>query len=450
MSDEYPQNDYANALLVYDLTDGNLRFDEITNSWYVWKSGNWSEPIKPIDFIVAAAKERMRRASGLPADKWTSEAKWANQSQNIYHINSTQAVMEQLTEFSFPKRNTNPYIFATRNAIIDLTTGEAHKPTRDEGLILCSGVTYDPEAKCPIWMKYLESAHPNLDVQNYLARAVGYTLTGSMREQAFFYLLGLPETGKSTFMHVLRNLMGTYAADTNFSTFEEKYGNGIPNDLAPLRDKRLVIAGEPSKRSRWNDQVIKSITGEDPITARFLHREFFTYQPQFKVWIMANWEIGTNDASEAFFRRTKVVKFENTFRGNSAKDPNLKAKLTAELPGILNWAIAGAKAWLETGLKEPALVAAATQDYKDNEAMESKGGLSYFLEDNIVADFDAELSPTEFYRHYKEWTRNMGMSEREALTLTAFGTAVKAQGFTMDRTSTRKFYRVRFQPRLRI
>lgn len=450
MSDRYGHNDHDNAILVYDLTQGNLRFDEITNSWYEWKSGAWSEPIKPIDHIVAAAHYRMAQAGSLPADKWQAEAKWANQSKNIYHITSTQAVMEQLSQFAFPKRNKNPYIFATKNAAIDLTTGEAHTPTRDEGLILRSNVEYDPEAKCPTWLAYLESSHPNLDVQHYLARAVGYTLTGSMREQAFFYLLGLPETGKSTFMHVLRSLMGTYAADTNFSTFEEKYGNGIPNDLAPLRDKRLVIAGEPSKRSRWNDQVIKSITGEDPITARFLHKEFFTYLPQFKVWIMANWEIGTNDASEAFFRRTKVVKFENTFRNSSRKDPHLKEKLTAELPGILNWAIAGAKSWLETGLREPALVAAAIQDYKESEATNTKGGLGMFLDDYIIPDFDSELSPPEFYRLYKDWTRGIGMSDKEALSLIEFGRQLSTLGYTVSRTATKRFYRAKYQPRIRI
>lgn len=412
----------------------------------------WEGPVKPFEHIINAAHYRVHELLKLSGTLWSKEAKWANDSQNIYHINATQQLMEGLTEFQFPTRNTNPFIFATPNAAIDLRDGKVHIPTRDEGFIMHSNVLYNPSATCPTWDRYLESSQPNQDTQEYIMRATGYTMTGSMKEQAFFYLLGVEESGKSTLMHVLRGLMGGYSADTNFSTFEEKYGNGIPNDLAPLRDKRLVIAGEPSKRSRWNDQVIKSITGEDPISARFLHKEFFTFNPQFKVWVMANWEIGTNDASGAFFRRTKVIKFENNFKGRKDRDPNLKAKLTAEMPGILNKAIEYAKIWYREGLKEPALVAAAIQEYKDSENINTKGAIGLYLDQCVQQDSSSGVTPTDFYIDYRRWTSSISMSDKEALSLAEFGRQLRIFGFVQDRDrqTMRRMYRVRFISRLKI
>lgn len=438
--DNYAHNDHANALLVYELSQGNLRFEPTSGIWYRWTT-HW-ESTDPLNDIVNAAKYRLVNISAEEREKWAKEADWANKSHNIYHIKATQEVMERLPEFAFPQLNTDPLVFTAANMAINLRTGATHVPTREEGLLIRSSINYDPKATCPTFMAYLASSQPNLDMQQYLARAVGYTLTASMQEQAFFYLLGLPASGKSTFMHVLRGLMGNYGADTNFNTFESTYGSKIPNELAPLRNRRLVIAGEPSRRSRWNDQIIKSITGEDPIVCRYLYKELFTYMPQFKVWIMANWEIGTEDSSYAFFRRVNVIKFENTFHG-SARIPKLKEKLTTELSGILNWAIAGTQAWLQSGLRPPALVAAATQEYQESEASNSPGGISLYLEKAVAHDDTCETSGPDFYQHYKNWTASFNMSEREALTFKTFTSQIRTNGYEQIRTAKSRYYKVR-------
>ena len=174
------------------------------------------------------------------------------------------------------------------------------------------------------------------------------------------------ENGKTVFLTVFRIILGAYCANTPFSTFElSRYdGSKISNDVAALAGKRLVTASEVKENAQLNEGRMKAMTGEDEITARFLHREYFTFNPAFKVWLSVNHKPRVTDTTYSFWRRIRVIPFERKFTG-AERDNNLVAKLREERAGILNWAIQGCLKWQEDGLEPPEQVTSATDEYRN-------------------------------------------------------------------------------------
>jgi P4 family phage/plasmid primase-like protien len=129
-----------------------------------------------------------------------------------------------------------------------------------------------------------------------------------------------------------------------------------------LRAVRLVVAQETEIGRHWAEAKIKSITGGDPITARFMRAEWFTYTPKFKLVIVGNHKPALRSVDEAIRRRIHLVPFTVTIP-LAERDKDLFEKLKPEWPGILQWAVDGCLLWRKIGLAPPSAVTAATDDY---------------------------------------------------------------------------------------
>jgi len=223
-----------------------------------------------------------------------------------------------------------------------------------------------------LWKKFLNDIFAgNEDLIHYIKRAVGYCLTGSTSEQIFFFCYGTGANGKSVFLAVLRALMGEYAKQADFSSFLIQRNEKVRNDLAGLAGARVITAVEAEEGGRLSMQVLKSWTGGDPITARFLFGENFTFKPQGKIWLAANTKPAITERNYAAWRRVHLIPFNVTIPPEK-RDQNLENKLIAELPGILNWALEGLKDYLKVGLKTPEAVTKATKEYRqENDSIES-------------------------------------------------------------------------------
>ena len=152
-------------------------------------------------------------------------------------------------------------------------------------------VEFDPAATCPVFMEFLERVMgDDLELIAYLARITGYSLTGSTAEQCLFFLYGSGANGKTTFLNVIKDILGPeYCKQTPpESLMVHKNGRGATNDLARLKGVRVSISNEVEEGSRMSESLIKQMTGSDVISARFLFKEFFDYVPQFKIWIAGN------------------------------------------------------------------------------------------------------------------------------------------------------------------
>jgi putative DNA primase/helicase len=223
--------------------------------------------------------------------------------------------------------------------------------------------------------------------------------------------------------------LGDYAFNMPFSVIELRDRASIPNDLAALLNRRFVIASETSE-VRLNTPRVKAITGCDPVTARFLHQEFFTFVPVGKFWLCGNHKPVIKDDSPGFWRRIRLIPFTQRFGLN----PDLQRTLRDEGPGILAWMVRGCLAWQQHGLKPPAAVADATQAYERD-----SDDLADFMEAAVELEPDSQVMASELYEHYDRWAKAQGLSERERLSSTQFGRRI-SERLRARRLHGRKWY----------
>ena len=224
--------------------------------------------------------------------------------------------------------------------------------------------------------------------------------------------------GKSTMLNIVRSMLGEYAANTPFSTFELQYSNSNTNDLAALADRRLVTAAETNDARRLNESRVKVATGSDPVTARYLYHENFTYIPQFKIWLAMNHKPRITGVDDGIWRRIRLVPYTVSFKDNA--DYTLESKLRDELPGILSWAVRGCLDWQKQGLNPPDTVKDATESYR----MESDP-IARFMDECVTQDPNGKVRAARLYKRYCRWA---DVYNERPVSSTAFGLRM-AEGY---------------------
>ncbi len=304
---------------------------------------------------------------------------------------------------------------------INLRTGEHYPPRGEDYCTKIAPVVPDPKAKCPLWDKFLARVTDNdTDLQDYLARVVGYWLTGHTYEHALFFLYGTGANGKSVFIESIAGLMGDYATTASMETFLTSSWDRHPTELAALHGSRLVVAHETGPGRRWYESRIKQLTGGDVVQARFMRQDFFEYQPTFKICIVGNHKPSLRTVDEAIRRRLHLIPFKVTIPPEE-RDLHLVEKLRAEWPGILNWALAGCKAWREGGLMAPQAVQDATSDYLSGEDL-----MTSWIADRCHTELAAKTKSSDLYRSFREWCEAAG--ERSG-TQKAFSQNLESHGY---------------------
>ena len=216
-------------------------------------------------------------------------------------------------------------------------------------------------------------------------------------EQITFLCYGSGANGKSTFLDVVRHVLGDYSYSLPFSALELKGRSSIPNDIAALPGRRFVTALETNESTPLNEARLKLLTGCDPVSARLLYREFFTFTPMAKFWLATNHKPPVADDSPGFWRRIRLIPFLKQFVGDRA-EKDLVTKLKAEAPGILRWAMEGCLLWQRHGLGLPAVVEAASQSYR-----EDNNHIGEFLGDCCLVAPDACVPVADLLRTYLYW-----------------------------------------------
>lgn len=305
------------------------------------------------------------------------------------------------------------WLLGSPNGVINLRTGERRNGRRADRITMQTGVAFDANATCPRWTRFVGEVLGDDALVGFVQRAIGYSLTGDTSEQCLFLCYGKGANGKGTFTQTLAHVLGDYSYAMPFSTVELHQRSSIPNDLAALLNRRFVSASETNDGTRLNESRVKALTGCDPITARFLHAEFFTFNPVAKYWLSVNHKPIVRDDSHAFWRRMRLIPFTQTF----AIDKTLGLQLRSEASGILNWCLQGALAWQRDGLNPPDIVTAATATYERESDV-----LGDFCTEALDDDPEADtVRAKELYAHYRDWARHHTLSERETLTANAFG-----------------------------
>jgi putative DNA primase/helicase len=342
----------------------------------------------------------------IPNDDARRQAiRWAMTSAQLPRLKAMIALAASCEhiETRTSELDRDPLFLNTLNGTLDLRTGLVRPHDRADRITRLVPIEYDIGARAPRWDQFLSEVFAGDDeLVKFVRRAVGYSLTGDTREHALFLLWGAGCNGKSIFIEILRALLGEFAQGAPVTTFTgSRDRSTATNDLAMLRGARIVTVQESDEDARFSEALVKSLTGGDAITARFLHKEFFTFYPQFKPWLATNYKPKVRGTDDGFWRRVRLIPFTVSFLGR--EDRGLLAALRSELPGILTWAMRGCLDWQRNGLGTAAAVSAATNEYREESDL-----LAAFIDDRLVAGPDAAISSKRLYQLYAEWCEENG------------------------------------------
>ncbi|MBS4171917.1 phage/plasmid primase, P4 family [Bacillus sp. FJAT-49736] len=399
--------------------------------WLIWDGKRWKlDTKKEIERITAKVLRSLYKSED------EAETKWARmcERRNI-RMNSIKDLMP-LVPGEREEFDRNKYLFNVENGIIDLKTGKLQQHDREFGITKITNIEFDEKAKCPTWSVFLEQIFKgDKELIDYMQRLVGYSLTGDISEQSMYFLVGGGSNGKSTFVNTIKKLMGDYGAQTKSDTFIKKKDTGANNDIARLVNSRFVSAVESEEGEKLQESLVKTITGGEPILARFLRQEYFEFIPEFKVFFTTNHKPIIGGVDDGIWRRVKIIPFTLSLKAHE-RDKKLEEKLSFEMPGILNWAIEGCLKWQRDGLKEPKVVVDATGNYKEEMDI-----LAPFLYEICYIDDPKneaiKIEAKELYNVYDNWCFKSG---ERTLGNRSFYRMLETKGFGKMKGAGNKTY----------
>jgi putative DNA primase/helicase len=326
----------------------------------------------------------------------------------------------------------NPWLLNVRNGTFDTLTGEFREHRQEEMITKCANVDYDPAADCPLWKQFIrEIMNYKTDIISFLQTAAGWALTGDNSEQVMFILFGTGANGKTTFLNTLMYLLGDYAIATPTETFMKKSGDQNTNDIARLRGTRFVTTTEAEQGRRLSEPIIKKITGNDQMTARFLYGEYFNFTPTFNIWMATNHKPVIKGTDYGIWRRIRLIPFTTRIEQDK-QDKHLEMKLKNEASGSLNWLLEGTARWKLEGLIAPNAVLNATDEYRGE--MDVIGN---FLKERCVQQKELTIRIRELYKAYADWCDE---NNEHAISERFFTMRLKEMGFEQTRTAEARFW----------
>jgi putative DNA primase/helicase len=396
----FTDTDIANAKRFARRHGDDVRFTP-ERGWLVWDGRRWATDEKSLA-VQALAKQtavaifdEIKGAgdqSALFRHARRSQSKQAIEAM-LWLARSEPSIPARLTDF-----DRDGYLFNVENGTVDLHSGQLRAHARADLISNMTPVTFKPEADCERWDAFLwRILDGSEELYNYLRRFVGYLLVGDTTEQALHFLYGLGANGKSVFCEVLTRLLGEYACAVSPDLIMVKRHSGIPNDVARLRGARAALMNETSQGGRFDEAKLKDLTGGDTLTARFLHQEFFDFQPTHRLVIRGNHKPAISGTDEGIWRRLRLVPFTVSIPADE-QDRNLLRKLEGELPGILNWALQGCREWQEDGLRPPAIVTEAVRAYR-----EEADTLGRFISECCEVRKLAQVKSSVLFMRYQEY-----------------------------------------------
>lgn len=420
--------DMGNAERLAAQHGDDLRYVHAWNRWLVWNQQRWE--VDDGGEVERLAKETVRTIYAEAADAEDSSerkaiAAHAKSSESKARLEAMIALAE--SEPGIPVKpdalDADPWLLNVANGTLDLRTGELREHHRSDLITKLAPVEYDPDAEAPVWTAFLERILPGEELRRFVQKATGYSATGNTRERVMLLLHGSGKNGKSTFLEAVREVLGDedgYAQKTPAETLMAKPSGGIPNDVARLKGARFVSASETGEGRRLDESLVKEITGNDTISARFMRAEWFDFRPSHKTWLATNHKPVIKGTDPAIWDRIKLVPFEQRIP-EEEQDRNLPEKLQGELSGILRWIVEGCIEWQSDGLGEPAEVKAATAGYRAEQDV-----LGGFIEECCTVHEDAWCRFANLYDEYTRWCEASG---EKAQTKRQFGNALSERGF---------------------
>jgi putative DNA primase/helicase len=323
---------------------------------------------------------------------------------NDLDINCENGVLR----FTVSKDAANPKF---KNAAVELVAHE-----RNQLLTKIMPVAYDPDAECPEFDKFFARIQPDPYMRAFLMRWFALSMTARVEQKlCFFY--GMGANGKSVLIDLMASIFGDYAANAKIESLtgtNRRGGGDATPDLVQLVGARFVRASEPDEGMRWQEGLLKELTGGEPMLVRALHSDFIAFKPTFSLTISGNHKPDIRGTDDGIWRRLLLVPFDVQIPpAEQIPKQELDAILFAERAGIFAKLARALADYLELGLMEPDAITAATAEFRS----ESDPFGTYLDEACVVTGDEADT-----------------MTARELVNCFHFWLLDRAEGAFKDRT----------------
>ncbi len=408
----YSLDDTGNAERFSDIFGERVRFSHINKSWLYFDGRKWCfDNTGAIKRMADELIEEMRGElkyfiENAPSDLDTDEAEKAFM-KHLKQTRSSKTKIAMIKEAEHRVPITPDHLDAHRsllntvNGVVNLQTGELVPHDLNKFMTKITNCEYTDKIDCPLWERFLQDVFSgDQELIGYIQKAIGYSLTGSTKEDCAFFCYGTGRNGKSTFLDVISDALGEYATNIQPETIMVKQNSGGPtSDIARLKGARFVTSSEPNEGVRLNEGLIKQLTGGDKVTASRKYENEFEFYPEFKLWMSMNHKPVIRGTDIGIWSRIRLIPFTVRFTDDKI-DVNLKHKLKQELPGILKWTVDGCLRWQREGLKTPSAIAAATNEYKSEMDV-----ITAFLETCCEVGAGEETD-RNMYQAYIKWAKD--------------------------------------------
>ena len=411
-NNKYPVTDIGAGRLFADCFKGSLRYVRERKSWFFYENGVWSEDVGSLiamEKLKELADALMHYALTIQDERVRKEfirfcTRWQARHNREVFLKDAQSVHP----ISASVFDVDPYVFNCKNGTLrlDTMTFSPHDP--DDFLTKISDVTYDPEARCERFERFIGEITEDVQKARFLQKALGYGLSGDTQFECMFIMYGATtRIGKGTLCESVLKVLGKYGCTSRPETLSVKIN---PNSTAPSEDIarlagiRFVNISEPGKGLVLNAAQVKTMTGNDTINARFLRENSFDYKPQFKLYVNTNYLPTVTDMTLFSGGRVMIIPFDRHF-DEGEQDRTLKREFAKpeNRSAILNWLIEGYCLLQKEGLEQPEAVQKATEGYRDE-----SDKIKCFAEDCLARDNTQEVRTSSVYQRYKDWCYDSG------------------------------------------
>jgi putative DNA primase/helicase len=401
------RTDAANAERFVAQHADKVRYCGTDKLWYAWDGKRWAPSLR--GEAVRLALETVRSiylevAKITDGDERNDLIAWAKKSEMAPQVLNMLKLAASFKDVAIiaTDLDADPWLLTVDNGTVELKTGALRAHRREDLISKMVHVQFEPRTSCPVWEEHLKLVLPQDDTRSFFQRAAGYSLTGLDVEEVFFFLQGGGQNGKSKTLEILATLLGDYAWTSTFGAFVRSH-NGVPlNVIADMMGRRFVVVDEGEENQSFNESLLKNMTGGGTVSGRQLYSRAINYRPTFKLWFGSNYKPNIQGVDLAIWRRVRLIPFNVTIP-EERRDKFFVEKLRAELPGILNWALAGLAEWQKAGLGASEEVRSATRAYRSE--MDT---VKEFIDECCERRDEAQTKLSVLYGTFHEWSKRNG------------------------------------------
>ena len=423
----YDYNELDNSRRFLDQCGKDLRFVADagkSGQWLIWTGQRWeydpSEAIVTQRAAGAVQTLALEIANATTAAKRTKDKEiksaleqkartlTAFRDKSLSHRSLKALVALASTDPSVRvlsvELDADPMLLGVKNGVVDLKTGQLILATREQLITRCAGTHFDPKAKAPNWEQHISLiTRGNAGMADYLQKAIGYSLTGSVVQEKMFQLVGNGTNGKSKFTGPMLKVFGTYGQKAPVAMlYDTKKDSSGPNSAhARMHGVRFALMSE-AKSTPVNEGFLKELTSTEEQVARGLYVNESEFRPTHHVWLTSNVPLLILGTDDGIWRRIDTLPFKHSFTG-ADRDEHIEAKLLAELPGILAWAVRGCLDYQSEGLRLPTDL----QDY-NAEHRARLDSLGTFIAEEAITGGKYKAKIADVYAAYCKYAEERG------------------------------------------